>query len=409
MSRRVVITGTGLVSALGQDWSTVKRQLVGRQSAVRYMHEWQDYQGLEAKIAAPIDGFSMPEHFSRKQTRSMDVVAKYAVVAAENALRDAELLDDKPLLESGRVGVACGSSAGGTNATTLFGTSYAQKNFNQITPNAYMKMAPQSGLVNIAMALGIRGRLIPCDSACTSASQSIGFAYESILLGSQDVMIAGGAEELNPCQVAVFDNVYAASRQVDTPTKSPAPYDVNSPGLVMGEGAGMLVLEEYEHAKARGAAIQAELVSFSTNNDGYHITRPRTETMEIAVRQSLALAGLEAIDIDYISGHGTASYQADKAESLVTHNVFGELTPISTLKSYIGHSLGASAGLEAVVAIKMMQDKWFHPTLNLREPNPEFSPLAHIMGSGLSLDAEFCQMNNFAFGGINTSLIFKRI
>ena len=407
MTRRVVVTGCGIVSALGDSWVDLKSALQESRSAVRLMHEWDGYEGLEAKIAAPVDHFTMPSYYKRKQTRSMDRVAKLGVCAAENALQDAGLLEDKEFLSSGDVGVACGSAAGGAAATSVFAETQKSHYFGQITPNTYIKMSGQTACINIAIALGITGRLIPVSSACTSASQSIGFAYESILSGAQDVMVAGGAEELMASQLAVFDNVMAASRCNSNPTTRPAPFDALSDGVVMGEGAGFIVLEEYERAVSRGAKIYAELVSFATNNDAKHITQPDAQAMQKVMQRSLDLAGICADDIGYISGHGTASYSSDRAESEATHAVFGERTPFSTLKSYLGHSLGACAGIESAALVNMMQDQWFHPTLNLQQANPEFAKLGHIMGKGAELDTQFTQLNNFAFGGINTSLVFK--
>ena len=408
MTRRVVITGCGMVSALGNTWPELKDALQEGRSGVRAMTEWQDVEGIESKIAAPVDNFCMPAHYGRKQTRSMDRVAKFGVCAAESALDDAGLLIDKERLSNGRIGVACGSATGGGVGVGVIGTAITSKDFGKITPSTYIKMSSHSASVNIAVAFGITGRLIPVSSACTSASQSIGFAYESIMAGTQDAMVAGGAEELSASQVAVFDSVMSASRWNHAPELRPAPFDTSADGIIIGEGAGMLVLEDYEHAKSRGASIYAELVGFSTNNDAMHITQPRAETMQIALQQSLQQACISAADIGYISGHGTGTHLSDKAESEATHGVFGEHTPFSTLKSYLGHSLGACAGLEAVALVNMMQDEWFHPTLNLQKPNAEFLPLDHIMGQGRKLSVDFTQLNNFAFGGVNTSLVFKR-
>lgn len=409
LSRKVVVTGVGILSALGSSWNELKSSMEQGQSAVRFMPEWEDFQGLSAKIAAPVDHFEMSNYFTRKQTRSMDRVAKFAVTAVDAALKDAGLRECPELLGSGRVGVACGSAAGGTESTQQFATARINQEYGHLTPNTYIKMSPHTALVNIALSFGITGRLIPTSSACTSATQALGFAYESIVAGSQDVMIAGGAEELNSCQLAVFDNVFAASRQNEAPSSRPAPFDVQSDGLVMGEGAGFLVLEEYQHAVDRGATIYAEFCSFATNNDAFHITQPRVETMQMVLSDSLRFAGIAAENIDYISAHGTAAYQSDKAESEATYAVFGDSTPISTLKSFLGHSLGACGGLEAACLVSMLKDSWFHQTLNLNRQNPDFAVLDHIVDAPRFIQAEFVQLNNFAFGGINTSIVMRQV
>ncbi|PHQ66148.1 MAG: hypothetical protein COB93_12375 [Sneathiella sp.] len=220
-------------------------------------------------------------------------------------------------------------------------------------------------------------------------------------------MVAGGAEELCPTMAAVFDTLYATSIKNDTPELTPRPFDKDRDGLVIGEGAGTLILEEYEHAKARGAEIFAEIVGFATNSDGRHITNPTQATMEVAIQSALEDAGLAAADIDFVSGHGTATEQGDVAESQATKAIIGNQTPFHSLKSYFGHSLGACGGLEAWLGIEMMRDQWFAPTANLENVDPACGDLDYVMGAGRNLAVTHFMSNNFAFGGINTSLIFK--
>lgn len=267
---------------------------------------------------------------------------------------------------------------------------------------------PQTTAVNISLYFKTTGRLIPSGTACTSGSLAIGYAYESIKSGAQDIMIAGGAEELDMTQVAVFDTLYATSVKNDTPDKTPSPFDVNRDGLVIGEGAATLILEEYEHAVKRGAKIYAEIVGFGTNTDGTHITQPNKETMAKCMHLSLNCANLTPEKIGYINMHGTGTKHGDMAESLATEFVFGNNTPCSTQKSYVGHTLGACGALESIWSVQMMNDGWFAPTLNLENIDPECGNLDYIIGVGRNIETDYVMNNNFAFGGINTSIIFKK-
>ncbi len=282
------------------------------------------------------------------------------------------------------------------------------KSTASITATTYVQMMPHTAAVNTGLFFGLRGRVIPTSSACTSGSQGIGYAYEAIKHGYQTLMVAGGAEELCPSEAVVFDTLFATSQMNDNPELAPRPFDRQRDGLVIGEGAGTLVLEELEHAQARGATILAELVGFATNCDAAHVTQPQQETMQLCMEMALAQAGLTATDIGYISAHGTATERGDIAESHATAAIFGDRTPISSLKSYFGHTLGACGAIEAWLALEMMQEGWFAPTINLTEPDPACAPLDHVVGSGRTLAVEYLMSNNFAFGGINTSLIFKR-
>ncbi len=407
MTRRVVITGMAGVCAFGEQWDDVAARLKNRTNAVRKMPEWSIYQGLNTLLGAPIDDFTLPEHYSRKRIRSMGRVSLFSTRATELALEQAGLLDE-PVLTNGETGIAYGSSTGSTKPVSEFATMLTEKHTNNITGTTYVQMMPHTAAVNTGLFFGLRGRVIPTSSACTSGSQGIGYAYEAIKHGYQTVMVAGGAEELCPSEAAVFDTLFATSQRNDMPQTTPSPFDRNRDGLVIGEGAGSLILEELEHAKARGATIYGEIVGFATNCDAAHITQPKRETMQICIERALKNAGLAASDIGYISAHGTATSLGDVAESQATAAIFGANTPISSLKSYFGHTLGACGALEAWMGLQMMREGWFAPTLNLTDPDPECGELDYIMGEVRHLDTEFIQSNNFAFGGINTSLVIRR-
>lgn len=407
MTQRVVITGMKGVTAFGNHWDDVSARLQQGKNAVRHMDEWLIYQGLNTHLGAPVDDFDIPAHYTRKRIRSMGRVSLLSTRAVELALEQAGLLDD-PILTNGETGIAFGSSTGSTGPVSEFATMLTEKHTNNITGTTYVQMMPHTTAVNAGLFFGLKGRVIPTSSACTSGSQAIGYAYEAIKHGYQTVMVAGGAEELCPSEAAVFDTLFATSQQNDHPELSPRPFDAQRDGLVIGEGAGALILESLEHAQARGAKIYAEIVGFATNCDAAHITQPQQSTMQICIEKALKDAGIPAAEIGYISAHGTATDRGDIAESHATAAVFGSQTPISSLKSYFGHTLGACGALEAWMSLEMMREDRFVPTINLTQPDPLCGELDYIMGESRRIRTEFIQSNNFAFGGINTSLVFRR-
>ncbi|MFP9134648.1 beta-ketoacyl-ACP synthase [Shewanella algae] len=407
MSRRVVITGMGGISALGQDWDSVKARLQAGQNAVVRMDEWDRFDGLHTRLAAPVNDFSTPAHYSRKKIRSMGRVSLMATRASEMALEDAGLLHD-PLIASGAMGIAYGSSTGSTDPITAFGDMLKHGDMSGVTATSYIRMMAHTTAVNVGVFFGLKGRVLTTSSACTSGSQGIGYAYEAIKYGQQDLMLAGGGEELCPTEAVVFDTLFATSTRNDTPELTPRPFDRDRDGLVIGEGACTLVLEELEHAKARGARIYAEVLGFGTNSDGLHVTQPNADTMEKAIRLALKDAKIAPQQIGYVNAHGTATDRGDAAESRATAAVFGKQIPISSLKSYTGHTLGACGALEAWWSIMMMRDGWFAPTINLENVAEDCAELDYIRAEGRALDTDLVMSNNFAFGGINTSLIFRR-
>ncbi|WP_159737561.1 beta-ketoacyl-ACP synthase [Vibrio atypicus] len=407
MSRRVVVTGMSGVTAFGNDWQAVEPKLRACENATQYMPSYEQYEGLNTKLAAPVDHFELPKHYKRKQVRGMGRVSKLATVATENALNQAGLIGND-VLTNGQTGIAYGSSTGSTDAIGAFGVMLNDKTTKAITATTYVQMMPHTTAVNVGLFFGLKGRVIPTSSACTSGSQAIGYAYEAIKHGYQTVMVAGGGEELCPTESAVFDTLFATSLKNESPKSTPRPYDAGRDGLVIGEGAGTLVLEEYEHAVARGAKIYAEIIGFASNCDAAHVTQPQMETMQICMEMALQNAGIEADKIDYVSAHGTATDRGDIAESNATANALGKV-PISSLKSYFGHTLGACGAIEAWLSLEMMHTGWFSPTLNLESLDEQCGNLDYITGSGRELEVEYLMSNNFAFGGINTSIIFKKL
>lgn len=407
MSRRVVITGCGGISSLGHDWPTIADNLKAQKNCVVRFDEWDRYDGLNTRLAAPVTDFEKPAHYSRKKVRSMGRVSLMATRASELALTDAGLLDD-PVVTSGAMGIAYGSSTGSTDPIIAFGDMLKNGDMSGVTATSYIRMMAHTTAVNVGVFFGLKGRVHTTSSACTSGSQGIGYAYEAIKYGQQELMLAGGGEELCATEAVVFDTLFATSTKNDTPELSPSPFDKGRDGLVIGEGACTLVLEELEHAQARGAKIYAEIVGFGTNSDGLHVTQPNADTMEVAIRLALKDSQLSSGAIGYVNAHGTATDRGDIAETQATQAVFGTSMPISSLKSYTGHTLGACGALEAWVSVEMMNAGWFAPTLNLTDIDPECGELDYIKDEIRHIDTNYVMSNNFAFGGINTSLIFKR-
>ena len=405
--KRVVVTGMAGITSLGDNWPAIEQRLREKRNAVRTMPEWSDIDGLLTQLGAPVDDFSKPAHYSRKQTRSMSRVSLFSTRATELALEHAGLLGDA-IISDGRMGISYGSCNGGTKAIADFGKLLLNRNTKSMSATTYVEMMSHTTAVNTGLFFGLKGRIIPTSSACTSGSMGIGYAYEAIKFGRQSMMVAGGAEELGLSQAAVFDTLFATSLRNDSPAATPRPFDAGRDGLVLGEGGCSLILEDLDHALARGATIHAELVGFASNSDGMHITQPTAATMQVVMERALEDAGIDAAAIGYVNAHGTGTEHGDIAETAATHAVFGSRMPINSLKSYTGHTLGACGAIEAWLSIEMMNRGWYHPTINLEQVDPRCAELDYITGDGRTMDNEYVMSNNFAFGGINTSLVFKR-
>lgn len=405
--KRVVVTGMAGLSPIGLEWPEVEKNLRARRSAVRRMPEWDIVADLNTRLGAPLPEFEVPPRYSRKRTRSMGRVGILATRSAELAIEDAGLIDD-PILKSGRTGVAYGSSSGSPPAIGDIGKMMLTNDMDSINANTYIQIMPHTAAVNVSVFFGICGRLIPTSTACTSGSLAIGLAYEAIQHGQQTVMVAGGADEISVSQAAVFDVLFATSTLNDTPTLTPRPFDADRDGLVVGEGAATFVLEDLDHALARCATIHAEVSGFGTNTDGKHVTQPTAETMVAAMQYALEDADIPVEEIGYVNAHGTATDLGDIAESQATLTALRHRVPISSLKSYMGHTLGACGSLEAWMTIEMLKRDWYAPTINLSNVDPQCAELDYIVGDGRTQQSEYVMNNNFAFGGVNTSLIFRR-
>jgi 3-oxoacyl-[acyl-carrier-protein] synthase II len=404
----VVVTGMGGLSPLGNDWASVREMLRTNSTGVRVTDEWDGIEGVRTRLTSTVRDFSLPERYSRKKTRAMGRVAQLSTVATESALADARLLDD-PRLHDGSTGIAYGSTTGSPPAMEIYARRVVdKKSLKTVSPNDYIQFMSHTAAANLGQFFEVRGRIVPTCSACTSSSQGIGYAYESIRFGRAERMIAGGAEEMHVINVAVFEILFATSIANSEPVRTPRPFDRARDGLVVSEGACTLILEELEAARERGAPIYAEVLGYASNCDGDHMTQPNSAGMERVMRAALADAEVEPRSIDFVNAHATGTEVGDIAESQATARVFGRRIPTTSLKGHMGHTLGACGALEAWMTIHMMREGWVAPTLNLTDVDPRCGELDYVMGGCRPLEQRIVMSNNFAFGGINTSLVLRR-
>lgn len=403
MSRRVVITGIGLASPIGHTPADVSEALRAKRSGIVTMDEWAEYKALWTRLAGVCQGLELK--YPRKHVRSMGRISKLSLYATEHAVADAGLT--RPELARPHVGVSYGSTHGSSSAMEkAMARVFTERTFEGMASSAYLKFMSHTAPANLALYFGVQGRVITTCSACTSGSQGIGAGYEAIKYGHQELMICGGAEEMHPIHAGVFDVMYATSTHYnDRPEASPRPYDKDRDGMVVGEGAGTLILEEYGRARARGARIHAEVLGYGTNCDGMHATAPSVEGMAGALRLALEDAQVDPERVDYINGHGTGTEAGDIAETQATMRVVGDKVPISSTKSYTGHTLGACGAIEAIFCLQAMRDGFLPPTRTLEEVDERCAPLDYVT-EVREARPKIVMNNNFAFGGINTSLIF---
>lgn len=405
-TRRVVITGAGVHSPIGDTLDDVSAALQeGRHGIVVY-EPYDHVDEMLTRLAAPAVAIDR-KRWPRKKVRSMGRVALLAAAASERALEDAGL--DAELVSHPRTGLAYGSTHGSSKALEGFARTLNDPGaILGLGSNTYLKFMSHTCAVNLATFFEIRGRITTTCAACVSASQAIGAGYEAIRYGLQDRMICGGAEELHWVSTGVFDVLQATSIGFNSaPDESPRPFDKNRDGLVIGEGAGTLILESLESADARGAHIYAELVGYGTSCDGTHITSPSSAGMARAMHSALSDAHLDAGAIGYINAHATATSVGDVSESQASWDVFSGSTPISSTKGFTGHTLGACGAIELAFCIAMMRDGFLAENRNLREVDEACAPLDYVRGGAREAKIDVVMNNNFAFGGINTSLIAR--
>ena len=408
LPRRVAVTGVGVTCPLGKSFDELLKRVYAGESSIIACEDRAKTYGLSTHLASVVEDFdekSMP----RQLRRSMSRVAMFAVEATQKAIQNA----GSPLefLESERTGLAYGSTMGGTAAIEKGFASFVQRNdFDSVLSTSFLQMMSHTCGANIATALGFRGRLIASSTACASGLQAIGFAFENIRFGICDTFMAGGAEEFHPFMVGVFDTMRATSVQYNhSPNLTPRPFDKDRDGLVVGEGAGTIILENWNNAVARGAKIYAEIVGFHTNSDGSHMTNPSVDGMERVMRGALANAGLVPEQITYVNAHGTATSVGDIAESQAIQRVFGKKIPVSSVKGHFGHLMGASGVVESIVCLGLLGDNKAIPTLNLTNVDPHCAEIDYVIGELRNVEQEFILKNSFGFGGVNATAIFKKV
>ncbi|MEI6788545.1 MAG: beta-ketoacyl synthase N-terminal-like domain-containing protein [bacterium] len=404
--RRVVITGMGSVSPFGRGVAALTDGIEAGRSAVRKMEGWGQYLGLRSLVGAPAE-MKDEKLIPRLNRRSMGRLSIFAVQAAQDAVADAGL--DPALATTGRMGCVVGSTTGSAiSISQAFETMLPDHDLTKLSSMQFFHCISHTATMNVAQCLKLNGWVMATSAACASAMQAIGAGYDLIRLGRQDVMLCGGAEELHPTVTGSFDVLFATSvKYNDTPEQTPRPFDRDRDGLVCGEGGGILVLEDYEHAVKRGAPILAEILGYHTCSSGDHVSESSRPAMVTCMHEALRAAQLEPSQVDYVNAHATATMQGDKEEAEAIAEVFGAKVPVSSLKGYIGHTLGASAAIELAASFAGIRKGLLYPTLNLQNVSPECQGVGHIMGGALKREARVVVKNSFAFGGISAVLVCR--
>jgi 3-oxoacyl-[acyl-carrier-protein] synthase II len=413
LKRRVVVTGLGVVSPIGTGVEKFWKNLVAGVSGVDIIKRFDPVEiGLSVHIAAEVKDFNPELYFDKKEAQKVSDFIKFAVASAEEAIKDSGLLEDK--FDPYRVGVIIGTGIGGLRDIEEQQKVLMEKGPRRVSPFfiPYGISNMASGL--IAIRFGFKGPNYCVVSACATGNHSIGDAFRLIQKGDIDVAIAGGCESaITPLGVAGFASMRALSTRNHEPQKASRPFDLERDGFVMGEGAAVLVLEEYERAKARGAKIYAELVGYGATDDAYHITAPCVDGEGAYMCMKLALedAGIPPTEVDYINAHGTSTPLNDKSETLAIKRLFGEHAyrlKISSNKSMVGHLLGAAGALEAVATVKTIQEGIIPPTINLEHPDPECD-LDYTPNVAVKKEVAVAISNSFGFGGTNACLVFRKL
>lgn len=408
-NRRVVITGTGLVTPLGTGVAKTWENICNGVSGVDYVTRY-DASGDPVKIAAEVTDFVDEDHFEKKAAKQLKLFVKYAMVASRMALAESgfEITDEN----CGKVGVITGCGMGGLPTICLMHETYLTKGVKRISPFFIPTAIPNVPSGQVSMDLGTKGPNLTLTTACAAGTHAVGEAYRHIKYGMTDVMIAGGTEGvICPLGINGFASMKALSNRNESPTEASRPFDKDRDGFVVAEGAGILILEDYDHARARGASIIAEVVGYGLSSDAYHIAAPPEDGEGAARSMDFALedAKLNAQDIDYINAHGTSTPLNDRCETLAIKTVFGDHAyklAISSTKSMVGHALGAAGGIEAVFLALSVRDQIAPPTINLHEPSPECD-LDYVPNTARNMEINYALSNSFGFGGTNGVVIFK--
>jgi len=410
MERRVVITGMSAITPIGHGKEPIVTSLQNGTSGIKPLRDEEFLSPyIHSKVYGTVD-YPVEYDFKRNHRKTMGPVAYYACQVAKEVLEQSGLTED--FITSGRLGVAFGSIHGSPtvqrNIYRIFFGAIEKKAVKEIGAVDYLKSMVHTTAVNITKMFGITGRVISSGTACTTSSQSIGYGYESVKFGMQDAMLCGGADEYDTTTVAVFDNLLACSTAFnDSPQKTPRPFDRDRDGLVVGEGAGALMLEEYEFAKKRGANILGEVAGFYCNNNGGDMILPNLTGITNTLKLGVESAGIHPGEFDLISAHATATKMGDIIEAQAIHTVFGDQPYVIGLKSYTGHTMAACGAIETIMTLYMMQDGFIAPTLNLEAIDERCAMIRHVQKM-IPHNVKTAAIQNFAFGGVNTILMIKK-
>ncbi len=406
---RVVVTGMGAITPIGLNvedfFSAVKKNEVGIDFITKF-----DASDYKAKLAAEVKGFDAKEYMDFKSAKRMELFCQYAVAAAGEAIKDAGLDLEKE--DAYRVGTSVGSGIGSLQAMEREHSKLLERGPGRINPLLVPLMITNMAAGNVSIYYNLKGKSINVVTACATGTNSIGEAYRAIQCGEADVMIAGGTESsVTPIGIGGFAALTALSNSED-PKRASIPFDKDRDGFVMGEGAGIVVLESLEHAKARGAEIYAEIVGYGCSRDAYHITSPAEDGSGAARAMTNALeeAGIRPEEVDYINAHGTSTHHNDLFETRAIKLAFGEAAKkvkISSTKSMIGHLLGAAGAVEFITCVKSIQESYIHPNVGLQESEEELD-LDYVKGSGIQMPVNVCMSNSLGFGGHNATLLVKK-
>ena len=410
MERRVVITAGSAITPIGHSKKEIVNSLVNGISGVKRLRQ-DDLltKYIHSGVFGTVD-YPLEYDFKRAHRKTMGPVAYYACQVAKEVIEASGL--DNAFITSGRLGVAFGSTHGSPTVQRniykiFFGGDSSE--YSNIGAVEYLKSMVHTTAVNITKMFGITGRVISSSTACTTSSQSIGYGYESVKFGMQDAMLCGGADEYDTTTVAVFDNLLACSPAFnETPHLTPRPFDSKRDGLVVGEGAGAVLLEEYEHARKRGATILAEVIGFACNNNGGDLILPNIDGITQTLRLGLENAGISPDQVDFVSAHATGTKMGDIIEAQAIHKVYGNSPWVAGLKSYMGHTMGTCGAIETILCMYMMEEKFVAPTLNLEDVDDRCAMIRHSLKLQEG-DIRIAAIQNFAFGGVNTCLIIKNL
>ncbi len=410
MEKRVVVTGVGIVSPIGNDVPTFWSNLISGVSGVDIIKAFP-VNDLPVKIGAEVKNFDPTEWIDLKETKRMDPVTHFGIAASEQAILDAGLKDSS--LDPERIGVIVGSGIGGIQTMENQHSVLITKSHRFVSPFFIPMMIPDIIPGRIAINHGFMGPNYSVTSACATSSHAIGIAMRHILCGDADVIITGGSEaSISPISVAGFTNMKTLSRRNDDPQKASRPFDLNRDGFVIGEGAGIVVLEELEHAIRRSAPIYAEITGYGFSGDAHHITAPHPEGkgQSLAIRSAIKMSGLNTEDFEYINAHGTSTLLNDKYETIAIKSVFGQHAydlSISSTKSMTGHLLGAAGAVEFIALCLALRDQIIPPTINYEEPDPDCD-LNYTPNKAIEKSIHAGLSSNFGFGGHNAVLAAKK-